>query len=98
MQSFVSRRTFQPVGEAQSKIGFLDHVEKTRHRPRRTEFGLERLQVGRIGLLIQWRERDPAAALWADAHVRIFLQTTIQGVPAPRASRDSTIIRTKTYV
>jgi hypothetical protein len=79
IEGFVGGRTFQHVGDAQSQIGFLDHVEQTRHWPGRIEFGLERLQGRRIGLRIQWRERDPAAARGPNAHVRIFLQTSIQG-------------------
>ena len=44
LEGFVGGRTFQHVGEAQSQISFLDHVEQSRHRPSRIEFRLERLQ------------------------------------------------------
>ena len=80
LQRFVGGRTFQHVGEAQPQIGFLDHVEQAGHRPDRIEFGLERRQVGRIGLRIQWCQRDPAAALGADSDVAVFLQPAIEGV------------------
>ena len=63
-----------------NRIGFLDHVEQTGHRPSRIEFCLERCQVGWIGLRVQWRQRDPATALVADVEVRIFLQAAIQDI------------------
>ena len=51
LKGFVGGRTLQHVGKAQPQIGFLDHVEQSRHGPRRIEFRLERLQGGRIGLV-----------------------------------------------
>lgn len=73
-QGFIRSRTLQGVSEVQPQVGFLDHIEQAGHRPNGIEFGFERGQVGRRGLRIEWRQRDPAAALGTDTNIRVLFQ------------------------
>ncbi len=66
IQGLVGGRALQGLGEVQAQVGLLDHVEQAGHGPGRGDLGLERGQVGRIGLRVERRHGDPALALHAD--------------------------------
>ena len=80
IQRLVGGRALQGLGEVQPQVGFLDHVEQAGHGPGRGDLGLERGQVGRIGLRVERRHGDPARALQADPDQGVRRQAGVQGV------------------
>ena len=71
-------RAAEGVAEADAQVGLLEHVEQAGHRPPGRQVRLEGEEVLRLGLGLQLGQRDPAAGLGQDLHVRVLRQGAIE--------------------
>jgi hypothetical protein len=81
-------QALEGIGEANPKIGFLEHVKKAGHGPAPADFGFEAQKLYRLRLRIEGGHNDTFFALGAQPHHRIFRKARIE-LAEPRANRFS---------
>src|SRR5437762_1323079 len=75
---FSGSRTGKPIGEMDSQIRFLEHVEQANYRPASEQFRLQATKICRFWLWFEWRERDPSSILWQELHLRVVGQVPVE--------------------
>jgi hypothetical protein len=86
VEGLVAAEAFECLGKPYAQIGFLEHVQQSRHRPAPQDFCLDVLQV-RGGRLRRKRgEHNPVIAVGAQPDLRVSRQSPVklgQGLLAP---------------
>ena len=66
------------VREAEPEIRLLEDVQEARHRPAARYLNPEIIQVGRLGLGRQRRQRDPGLSFLSQPQVRILRHVLVE--------------------